>query len=222
MSEPIILDLVHGSENTRQAGARLLAFWCTTDKSQMRNEMPECGLDDAIRNGTCGINQVSRLFKDAYAGDPKSGSWTQGRYTVPEGTLLKLFAEKTAWGHLSERGSIMVKFSKHAPDTELWIELTGEARANFQRATVRGRFYILSYAELRDIGYLKLLSEVRRKDFKSHNTDGLFEHRKHDNGTEAPKVAVVAKVVETQEVSTKEGQSVKVQVARKTRVIRRR
>lgn len=222
MTEPIIIDITHGSETTRQSGAKLLAFWCTLDLSLSRNGMPESGLDDAIRSGDCGIKQVSRTMTQAYAGSPDSGIWTQGRYTAPEGTLIKLFAEKTAWGHLSERGSVMIQASKYAPDTELWIDLTGEARANLHRAVVRGRFHILSFKELRAIGFFKLISEIRQRDFKSHNTEDLFHHRKHDNGFEAPKIAKPAQVVEKQEVSTKDGKSVQVAVVRKQRVIRRR
>lgn len=139
----IPIDATIGSETTRTSSCSLYLFWLP--RAHEKTLKPEIGMDTACKS----MPQLRKEWEkrtDAMLNrsGEDGGRWTDAHYTVEDGTTLKLWGEKTAWGVAAGKAAVVLYCSKQAPVNRLTVQLSGDASATKQKATVTGQFFIVN------------------------------------------------------------------------------
>jgi hypothetical protein len=137
-----------------------------------------------------------------------SGTFTQSRYSVPEGMIFKLFAMRKVPGQM-RAASLFLKSRADAALIRLEIELTGYRHATLQRAWVEGRFDVLSLADAKAAGVRVL--PMHEKQFNPAVVNTMIVRREM-----SPQIAA-APVVRAKTIVNTEGETVRVTETRRKR-----
>lgn len=142
----IPIDATIGSETTRTSSCSLYLFWIP--RAHEKTVKPEIGMDTACKTMPQlrkeWEKRVNAMLDDPSPNGEEGGRWTDARYTVEEGTTLKLWGEKTAWGVAAGKAAVVLYCSKLAPVNRLTVQLSGNANASKQTATITGQFFIIN------------------------------------------------------------------------------
>lgn len=105
-----------------------------------------------------GVETIGRPMKNPAAPGhmDELGHWYVGNYSLPEGTILKVFASRSTKATRNTRlqprsggsASLYVRLRGNGPHNRIELPLTGDPRMAYSAATVEGRFDVCD-ADLR-------------------------------------------------------------------------
>lgn len=206
----ITLDTRTGTESANNESATLYAYHLGEDRTRERT------MDAAYRENVI-RPPAGRTREAAFGGLPMEvGSWTSARWMVPEGHIVKLYADRTRHRKAFQKACVYLLMREDAPLQRISLELTCAARSNFRTAYAEGRFDILTEGEL--ISYGVVVPEM----YAPFSCDE-FVMRTFDVEVLAPaKTVRTVKAVRTEEVTNRDGDTVTISTHRTVRKIARR
>lgn len=146
MTTPAIripIDAQVGGENTQVGSSSFYLFWLPPVSRKLPK--PEIGMDSAIKLEPS-LRREFHKVHDAMLdrGRDAGGSWTDARYTVGEGTVLKVWGEKTSWGVPQGKAAVILLCSAQAPVSRVTLPLIGLPTCSRQAVTITGQFFVLN------------------------------------------------------------------------------
>ena len=156
-------ELVHfscrfGQETFQKKAAQQYIFWCP-----QKNLFPEdigakeIALGSAVRYGNGGLKELSRTVMDPFigtSGGVNLGAWTDGKYSAPEGTILKIHGQSLDWGSV-KKANLYIRLRNGAALREIRLPLTQTTRSRYQHAFFSGAFDLLSTEDV-DLAGIKI------------------------------------------------------------------
>jgi hypothetical protein len=146
----LLLQTVMGNEIFPSTSAKVYAFSVPTRQFPGK----ELNLALAAKAGI-GITKVgtSESFPPAPGWKEELGRWTRTNFDLPEGSLVKIFLNKTVpFGQMRVNGNILIRMRSAAAYTRIGVILTGFTNATISRANFEGKFDILTPAEATALG----------------------------------------------------------------------
>ena len=207
----MLISSTTGNENWEHASAKCQLFFTPT-AAFAGKEVPIWRLSKGD-NPSVPVAQASTMRTAAAPGLIDAfGFWNTSTYAIPEGVLLKLFAQRKntsigAGGHLL--GSMFLRARNDAPLIRVSVGLIGDSRAAFTAVHTEGRFDVMSLAEAEARG--AIVSSFRNQ----HDPDvraTMFTVSELAGGVSAP-------VHESMEIENSDGQRVVVREIRPRRAI---
>lgn len=147
----MLLYAMMGMENLPDASAKSHVFVVPTARLPFGGKETHLGIAAKQRNG---ISATGVQTLPAAPGlRDETGRWTQGNYTIPEGTLLKIFGQRSgAFGQMRVSASMFIQLREDAAFQSVATRLSGHQKAAFTTAPVQGRFDILTVEQARALG----------------------------------------------------------------------
>lgn len=156
-AEMIPLDAILGNESNRNSSAALYLFWLPRASDSMARA--EVGMDTAVRVSTTLRKEWANVTNAYLDRDGEvGGRWSDTRYLVTEGTVLKLWGEKTAWGVVAGKAAVVLLCSKDAPVNRVSIKLSELPTATRQEASITGQFWVLNRDTMKEYPGLPALN----------------------------------------------------------------
>lgn len=141
-----------------------------------------------------------------------AGKWTQSTYDVPEGLVLKVFGMTTSQGMQMRRmGNVLIRMRTGGALNRLAAVLAQHPKATLTRATIEGRFDILSLEQAEGLGVR--VPPQYRMHFEDVHWRRMFNLEQVEAQIEAPPR------VEVRRIENSEGQTVAVAVASRNRML---
>lgn len=134
-----------GNENWRGHSAKLHLFFCPLPP------LREIHIGAAARDPASGVTfaRQGQSFpaKPGYAIDV--GTWTDATYHVPEGTILKLFANKISGGFGAQnlQANMFIALRESGPLVRIHMPLSQDPNARYSNVFVETRADILTFEE---------------------------------------------------------------------------
>ncbi len=207
----MLISSTTGNENWEHASAKCQLFFTpTTDFPGKEVPMWRMSKGD---NPSVPVEQMANTRTAAAPGLIDAfGFWNTAAYDIPEGVLLKLFAQRKntsigAGGHLL--GSMFLRAREDAPLIRVSVGLIGDSRAAFTAVHTEGRFDVILLAGAENMG--AVVSSFRNQ----HDPDvraAMFTVSELAGGSSAP-------VHESVEIENSDGQRVIVREIRPRRAI---
>ena len=157
--DPVYFSCRFGQETFQKKAAHHYIFWCP-----QKNLFPEdigakeIALASAVRYGNGGLKELSRTVTDPFigtSGGVSLGSWTDGKYAAPEGTILKLHGQTLDWGS-AKKANLYIRLRNGAALREIRLPLTQTTRSRYQHAFFSGAFDLLSTEDV-DLAGIKII-----------------------------------------------------------------
>lgn len=146
----MLLQTVMGQENFPNTSAKVFAFIVPTRLH------PGKELNIALAaKAEIGISKVGTAadFPCAPGFKPELGRWTRANYDLPEGTIVKIFLNKSVpFGQARVNANLLIKMRNNGPFMRVGAILTGAANATISRANFEGRFDIITPTQAMALG----------------------------------------------------------------------
>lgn len=208
----MLLQTLTGQETFGETSAKAFIFHVPT--TAIRGTGKELHLGVVAKAGIPGFSRVgpATTFPIAPGYLIELGMWTRATYDVPEGAVLKIYAQK-ALGFSQRRvmAAMLLRVRSTAALQRVSAILTGNTVASISRANFEGRFDILTVNEAMALGANIALSYLNT--FSTQEVARAFEVQELEVAMSAP-VRVTAKAVENAA-----GERVVVPTARRGRII---
>lgn len=206
----MLLNVMTGEETFPNASAKVHVFW--TPQHNRRGK--ETHIGNASKEPTTGVSiiQHPRAMSAAPGYLDELGKWTTATYDVPEGTLLKVFMQRSSgFGTMIVRANMFIQMRERAALRQVRARLTGDSRAQFQSAVIAGRFDVLSLDEAAALG--AAVPPHFRRHFEQGMVDRACELQIMEEEI-SPRPQV-----ETRQISDGSGNTRTIQVVRKSRAL---
>ena len=203
----MLLRTMTGSENWRDHAAKVHVFYSPTAADER-----EVHIGVASREPGTAISSISKTSASARLGftDP-GGMWTDATYDVPEGVVLKIFANRVGgFGTANLSANQFIRMREEAALTRVTVPLSPNPAARYASVFVQGRFDLLTYGEAQTLG-AKVLPQFKR------HSEPVMLRRVFQIATIEPQIRPRA-VVETREVRVGEA-VVPVMIRRRSRTM---
>lgn len=214
----MLVDVSYGKENFPQASSQLWLFYVPLvgPGETRRNEVH---LWAAAKEPATGVRKVSRGGADAVPasliGDRQLGTWSDNRFDLPEGTVLKLFAtKKTSWSSLKQSAIIYIRVRNGAALRRFHFDTTRTQRLSSRETieAINGRFDVLTPGEVANMGGPLMPSHLQPAATRAM-VDALF--REEIIAPETQQVPLQVRTI----MHNSEGEQVTVATARRRRVL---
>lgn len=203
-----ILETVTGNATFSQRMAKVQVFFVPT-RDQGGKELP-LGIT-VQQNPSAGVRVAQKLgtIPAGQGMDPaKVGEFRQVNYDLPDGTLVKIFCDRTIPGSRFI-GNQYIRIRANAAFQEIKAQLTNYPKASINEAVIRGCFDVLSPDEARSLG--ARIPNGYEKFYTRQAVNGVFHYAKLQDEKQ-PRV-----VVQTKEIENSEGGKVVIQVPKSRR-----
>ena len=145
----IPIDATVGSALERSASAAFYLFWIP--KKEDNAPRAEIGIDTAVRFATLIRKEFGKTVNAFVDRDQEvGGSWSDNRYSVEPGTVLKIWGEKTAWGTVAGKAALILLCNKDAPVNRVTMEISPLPTAAKSAVTITGQFWVLNRDTVKD------------------------------------------------------------------------
>jgi hypothetical protein len=199
-----------GSETFPSGSAKSFTFVVPT----RRHPGKEVHIGIACKERRQGFNQsgAPEFIPIAPGYKRELGVWTRCTYDVPEGTVLKIFAQRSGgFGEMRIQGQILIQLRAQAAYRRIGSVLTGNEKANLRHANTEGRFDILTLDDAERLGI----------DIPYHFRPAFDPSmvRRAFQITELEAAITPPVQVQTQQVTNSQGETVRVQTGRRVRAL---
>lgn len=142
----------------------------------------------------------------------ETGKWTSATFEVPDGQVLKLFAQRSGgFGSMRIMASMFIRTRRHAALRKIGTILTGHPKATYTRVWTEGRFDILTLEQAAELGIL--VPPHFAHTYAQTMTSRAFEVVEVEREISAPAVTVVSMV------QNSAGEAIEVRTNRKSRAL---
>lgn len=144
----MVIDALTGRETWRASSANFNVIVCPTEEQKRLTGALEEHIGLAA-NRKRGITQLNRVKAPAFIGlKDDLGVWSECRFDVPEGTILKGYGMCCNYGKPQKNAAIYVRLREGAALREIRIRLLCESRSRHTHAYLKGHFDVLSLDEV--------------------------------------------------------------------------
>ena len=211
----MLVQTTFGNENFQRSSAKAQVFACRTlpfsDGPERERQLWAAARDNwhVSRHGSLSKVPAAAGYRD------EMGKWSTAQYEVPDGMILKPWAQRKLEAQVAGRhliAAMLVQVREGAPIQRIVVNLTGDSRATYQAITLlEGRFDIISLATACGEGYSVNPGNVTQ--FQQYNADAMFNVTILSPGT------IGRPVVDDNVVTNSQGQQVRVRTRHRRRAI---
>lgn len=152
----MLISTTTGFENFQSGSTKSYVFLVPTRAHQLLNK--EVHLFIAARAGVTSPSAIRAVGSPASVPAApghiaETGKWTTATYDIPEGSVLKVFCNRSnGFGSMRVSANMLLRVRRNAALLRIGTILTGYPKATFTRVWTEGRFDIVSPAEAHLLG----------------------------------------------------------------------
>jgi hypothetical protein len=139
-----LITITHGHENFDSGSARVSVFAVAMFNNPLIKDLPV----DMARHEWPAISRLTNQRVSAGAGMKAeiAGEWITSGYDVPNGTILRVYGQKTTntFGVARHMANILIRVRDTAAYRRIGIALVAHRRSNKMSAVIEGRFDVLT------------------------------------------------------------------------------
>ena len=212
----MLIQTTTGKETFDTGTSQYYVFVCPTRRVKIDKEI-HLGMAHNIPNAN--ISRMNHTRYPAVQGSRVDmGSWTIATHDVPDGTILKVWGQKTMSGRAYGSnqgtryiGAILIQMRTGAPLHRITCQQVGHPKSSLNSVTVEGRFDIISLKDAAKAGAQLPMTFIQQ--FMNPRNDQLFLLEVLDQATAARRQSV------TEVVKGDHGESIEIEVARTKRAL---